>query len=84
MSGNSLETEGLYVDGGSGTSAGSVSSPNSLPETVDGIVGMIDGAVMLSVSSGMLLHNSAVIYSVETSDSHLGAVTYSVGAYAVV
>lgn len=68
------------TDGGRWMSAGSNSSPTSL-EGVEGIVGMTEGALILSRSSGILLQSSAVTYSVECSEcseGHNSAVTYSV------
>lgn len=83
---------GLYVDGGSGTSAGSVSTSGSgstsssssleIGEGADeGMVGISDGGLMLisSASGTRSLHlQSAVLNSVDTSDAHTSAVTYSV------
>ena len=47
----------------------------------EGMVGISDGAVMLTSSASGTLHlHSAVLKSVETSDGHTSAVMNSVGA----
>jgi hypothetical protein len=77
-----LGKERLGVEGGSGISA--ASNPLSAPYSLGGGEGMVPisegvGPILLFVLLiDRLLHSSAVIYSVDRSETHSSAVTYSV------